>query len=161
MASIMPPIPRFFFLYGEPFLLFFGGFLNPILDPTSITTLLPPHLAGRNTTDPNPTPLEHLLGLQSAVLMFMLAFVTYSVMRYCTNPKVIHLYVIISAVTDIPHWGAFFYVLGWEGISQWRTWHAPLWMQLGVPVLTMALKLGYLSGMFGEDRDPAEEKKRA
>lgn len=177
----MPPIPRAFFLYGEPFLLwvlqlsllplrglalmklirFFGGFLTPVLDPKSITNLLPPHLAGRGTSDPNPSPLEHLLGLQSAVLMFMLAFVTYSVMRYSTNPKVIHHYVIISAVTDIPHWVAFFSVLGRDGIRQWRTWHAPLWMQLCVPILTMIFKLGYLTGAFGKDRvlDDADSKK--
>jgi hypothetical protein len=49
-------------------------------------------------------------------------------------------------------WASFAYVLGWEGLRQWRTWEEPLWMQLLVPVLTMLFKLGYLSGAFGEDR---------
>lgn len=49
-------------------------------------------------------------------------------------------------------WAAFAYVLGWEGLREWRTWEAPLWMQLLVPVLTMGFKLGYLGGAFGEDR---------
>jgi hypothetical protein len=120
--------------------------------------LLPPHLAGRGTASPDPTPLEHLLGLQSAVMMFMIAMITVVVFRYSTNPKVIHGYVAASAITDIPHYAAFFYVLGWDGIKQWRTWHTPLWLQLGVPVLTIVFKLGYLSGAFGKDRKVAGGK---
>jgi hypothetical protein len=54
-------------------------------------------------------------------------------------------------------WAAFAYVLGWEGLKQWRTWEAPLWLQLLVPVLTMVFKIGYLTGAFGKDRVP--EKK--
>lgn len=57
-------------------------------------------------------------------------------------------------------WGSFAYVLGWEGLKQWRTWEAPLWMQLGVPVLTMVFKIGYLTGAFGEDRVVGKEKGR-
>lgn len=114
--------------------------------------MLPPHLAGRGTTDPNPTPLEHLLGLQSAVLMFMIAMITVVVMLYSTEPKVVRGYVLASAITDIPHWSAFFYVLGWEGLAAWRTWDAMLWMQLLFPVFTFAIKWGYLLGLFGGDR---------
>jgi hypothetical protein len=46
--------------------------------------------------------------------MFMIAMVTLVVMLCATNPKVVHWYVMASAITDIPHWMSFFYVLGWE-----------------------------------------------
>ena len=91
----------------------------------------------------------------------MIAMVTLAVMVYATNPKVVHCYVAASAITDIPHWTAFLYVLGWDGIKQWRSWHTPLWCQLLVPVLTMVFKLGYLSGAFGEDRVAGEPVRKA
>lgn len=46
----------------------------------------------------------------------------------------------------------FAYVLGWDGLREWRMWEVPLWMQVLLPVLTMGFKLGYLAGVFGEDR---------
>ena len=48
----------------------------------------------------------------------MITMVTLVVMLYATNPKVVHWYVAVSAITDIPHWMSFFYVLGWDGIKQ-------------------------------------------
>lgn len=103
MATItkMPPIPHFFFLYIEPCLCFFGGALQPILKPTAITTLLPASLAGRNTKSLEPTRLELLLGLQSAVLMFMISLLTIVVMRW-GDQRVRRGYVVVSALTDIP-----------------------------------------------------------
>ena len=98
---------------------FFGGDLQPVLNPLSITSLLPPQLAGRGTSSPEPTPLETMLGLQSAVLMFMISMVTAGVTVYAKDPKVVHAYVAASAITDFPHWASFAYVLGWEGLRQW------------------------------------------
>jgi hypothetical protein len=109
-------------------------------------------LAQRGTNSLDPTPLEHLLGLQSAVLMFMIAMLTVIIMVHADNPKVVHGYVIASALTDLPHWAAFFSILGWDGIRQVHTWNTALWLQLVVPIVTMVFKLGYLSGLFGEDQ---------
>lgn len=171
---------------------FFGGFLTPILNPTSITTLLPSSLSGRQSPDLNPTPLEHLLGLQSSALMFMISLLTVVIMTQSGASKegrwIVRGYVWVSAVTDVPQyvtlfflwlfffllwliflvsrggfvrwrlidfrnsWASFAYVLGWNGLEQWRTWETPLYLQLFVPVLTMFFKAGYLSGAFGEDR---------
>jgi hypothetical protein len=93
--------------------------------------------------------------------MFMIALVTLSIMLFAKDPKVVHAYVLASALTDFPHWASFFYVLGWEGVKEWRTWESPLWMQLGVPVFTFGFKVGYLMGWLGEDRavDREEMKK--
>lgn len=126
----------------------------------SITTLLPPKLAGRGITSLDPTPLELLLGLQSATLMFLFAAVTLGVMIYAKDPKVVHAYVFASALTDFPHYAAFAYVLGWEGLRQWRLWEGPLWLQLLVPVFTFILKVGYLCGAFGKDVVGSDRKRQ-
>jgi hypothetical protein len=90
--------------------------------------------------------------------MFMISLLTLSVMLFARDPKIVHAYVIVSALTDIPHWASFYYVLGWEGIVNYGEWNLSLWLQLGVPVVTMVFKLGYLSGVFGRDRVVGEGK---
>lgn len=105
-----------------------------------------------------------MLGLQSATLMFMISMVTIGVMVYAKDPKVVYAYVAASAITDFPHWASFAYVLGWEGLREWRTWESPLWAQLLVPVFTFLFKVGYLGGFFGEDNtvvDPAQGRRGA
>ena len=92
--------------------------------------------------------------------MFMISLLTLSVMLFAKDPKIVHAYVVVSALTDIPHWASFYYVLGWEGIRNWEEWNQSLWLQLGVPVITMVFKLGYLSGGFGRDRVVGEKGKR-
>ena len=88
----------------------------------------------------------------------MISLLTLSVMLFAKDPKIVQAYVIVSALTDIPHWASFYYVLGYEGIRRYEEWNLSLWLQLGVPVFTMAFKLGYLSGWFGRDRVFSGEK---
>ncbi len=93
-----------------------------------------------------------MLGLQSAILMFMIPLVTIGIMVYAKDPKVVYVYVTASAITDFPHWTSFAYVLSWERLRQWKSWDGPLWAQLLVPVVTLLFKLGYLGGFFGKDK---------
>ncbi|KAJ5703560.1 hypothetical protein N7493_011485 [Penicillium malachiteum] len=155
MASIMPPIPRAFFLYGEPILIL-SGVLNTLLKPTAITSMLPAHLARRPTSDPYPSPLEHLLALQTASIMFLVVCISTAVMLYATNARVVHGLVLSYAIADIPHWASLLYVLGRDGLSQWGTWDTSLWLQFFIPMLTMGIKVGYLTGAFGPDRVDSE-----
>lgn len=82
----------------------------------------------------------------------VITLLTLGIMLYAKDPKIVHAYVCASLLTDFPHWGSFAYVLGWEGLRQWRMWESPLWMRLLVPVFTFLFKLGYLSGAFEADR---------
>lgn len=72
---------------------FFGGVLSPIFNPQSFVNLLPPHLALRGTTSPDPTPLEHFLGLQSVVLSLMIFMVNMLLMLREKDPNVLRGYV--------------------------------------------------------------------
>lgn len=72
-----------------------------MLNPTAITTRLPPVLAGRNTKSLKPTNLERLWGFQSAVLMFMISLLIVVVMVY-GDQRTRRGYVGVSALTNIP-----------------------------------------------------------
>lgn len=61
-------------------------------------------------------------------------------------------YVAASCIAEISQRVALLYVLGWDGLAQWRTWNAPLWLQFGIPVVMVSFKAGYLIGAFGEDK---------
>jgi hypothetical protein len=83
----------------------------------------------------------------------MISIVTIGVMVFAKDPEVVHAYVAASAITDSQHWASFAYVLGWEGLRQWRTWEGPLRAQLLVPAFMFLFKVGYLGGFFGKDKD--------
>ncbi|KAF7328602.1 hypothetical protein MSAN_02478000 [Mycena sanguinolenta] len=160
MATFMPPIPRVFFCFIEPALCLFGA-AQPLLNPAAITALLPAHLAGRPDPTAAPTPLETLQVLMTSVMMYGWALLTLAIMflsdgKTTRSRRLVHAYIAISASMDFPHWGAFAYALGAEGIKQWRTFPAEMWMQVLVPLLTFAVKAGYLAGAFGEDKVVAE-----
>ncbi|KAJ6129916.1 hypothetical protein N7512_002696 [Penicillium capsulatum] len=65
---------------------------------------LPAHLAGRGTSDPHPTPLEHLLGLQTAAMALMIGMLVLVVMLRSTEPRVVHAMVLSMVIGDLPHW---------------------------------------------------------
>lgn len=51
------------------------------------------------------------------------------------------------------------YVLGPQGMSEWRDWETGLWMMWLVPTFTFTIKAGYLLGLFGPDKGSAKERK--
>ena len=114
--------------------------------------MLPASIAGRSTSDPYPSRLEHLLALQTASIMFLVVCISTAIMLYATNVRVVRGLVLSFALADIPQWGSLLYDLGRDGISQWRTWDTFLWLQFIVPMFTMGIKVGYLTGVFGPDR---------
>ncbi|KAJ5183408.1 hypothetical protein N7492_001024 [Penicillium capsulatum] len=120
---------------------------------------LPAHLAGRGTSDPHPTPLEHLLGLQTAAMALMIGMLVLVVMLRSTEPRVVHAMVLSMVIGDLPHWGNLMYVLGWEGLQACHSWDVRLWLQFLIPTGTMGMKLGYLGGVFGPDRIEKEKKR--
>jgi len=136
------------------------GALQPLLNPDSITMLLPFHMAGRHDINPKLTPLETILALQQSTLLIMIAMLTVGVMVY-GNRKVVRAYVVCSALADLPHWASFLYVLGGEGFIKWRTWSGSLWMQMTFPIFTFLIKLGYLMGSFGHYDESGRRQKRA
>lgn len=83
--------------------------------------------------------------------MFLVVCISTSIMRYSTNVRVIHGLVLSYALADIPHWASLFFVLGADGLSQWRTWDTSLWLQFIIPMFTLGIKVAYLAGAFGPD----------
>ncbi|KAF4808857.1 hypothetical protein CGCSCA5_v012067 [Colletotrichum siamense] len=141
----MPPIPRIFFTYIEPLLCLFGA-LQPLLSPSSITAPLASSPRG-------PTPTETLWALQNAVLLFGFALLTWVIMLYSNDRKVVRGYVLVSALMDFPHWGALAVALNREGVL-WEVgkWRGEMRMLAFVPLGTFLVKVGYLGRLFGRDR---------
>ena len=133
---------------------------STLLDPRSITGILPATLAGRGTKSPQPTPLELLLALQNKNHELIFALLTLAIMLYARSARLVHAFVAATALADGPHYAALAYVLGWDGVARWREWGMPLWMQLLVPAVTFSIKVGYLAGAFGPDRVAGRERKR-
>lgn len=83
--------------------------------------------------------------------MFLVVCISTLIMLYTTNIRVVHGLVLSYALADIPHWASLLFVLGADGLSQWRTWDTSLWLQFIVPMFTLGIKVAYLTGAFGPD----------
>ncbi|KAL0935629.1 uncharacterized protein CTRU02_210220 [Colletotrichum truncatum] len=159
MSQIMPPIPRIFFSYIQPLYYLYRAF-RPLLNPTSITAPLVGRIwlwdpDNKFTGAEQPRPVEALWAHQNSSSLFMLALLTYVIMFHSTERKVVRGYVLVSALADFPHWAALANGMGSLGhLWDFGAWSAEMRSLIFFPMLAFAIKVGYLSGVFGDDRSP-------
>ncbi|SLM38435.1 hypothetical protein LPUS_08649 [Lasallia pustulata] len=158
MTTILPPFPRFVFTIFEP-LSCTAGFLAPILNlPHFIHSQIPVPLSA---LPPPITPTTRLIALQLGNLYGLLALVGLAVLYTTTEPKVVRNYIAALAIADVGHLVVTGLGLGWEGFLDVRGWNDMAWGNVGVTTGLFVTRVGYLIGLFGEDRVPgAKGKKR-
>ena len=69
-----------------------------------------------------------------------------------TEPKVVRNYILALAVGDVGHLVVTGLGLGWEGLLDVGGWNDMAWGNLGVTTGLFVTRVGYLMGLFGEDR---------
>lgn len=82
----------------------------------------------------------------------LLALVGLGVLYATTEPKVVRNYVIALAIGDVGHLIVTGLGLGWEGFLDVRGWNDMAWGNVGVTAGLLVTRVGYLMGLFGEDR---------
>ena len=111
-----------------------------------------------STSRHDPTPLETLACLYFSNMLWLVAMLTVVVFWFSSEIKVIKGYVLVSALSDFTHWAGIadapkLEAGAWEAVS-WSNVTPDLRAQILVPVATFSIKLGYLLGLFGQDRVP-------
>lgn len=83
--------------------------------------------------------------------MFLYGLTTIVIMLYGSkSPRVVHGYVLASAVSDPLHWASIISTMGWDRFLDYKGWSQDITPIILVPVFTLAIKLGYLAGVFGK-----------
>ncbi|KIW49075.1 hypothetical protein PV05_10789 [Exophiala xenobiotica] len=114
-----------------------------------------------STSRHDPTPLETLACLYFSNMLWLVAMLTVVVFWFSSEIKVIKGYVLVSALSDFTPWAGITYALkleagAWDA-ANWSYVTPDLRAQILVPVATFSIKLGYLLGLFGQDRAPQKK----
>ena len=149
MAYIMPTIPRLFFCYVEPALITFGVY-DCITNPHSTAARVLP--AGVPISSYTPSVVDRASAIETATMLFGAGLLATGIAWLSKERAVVRWMVLTSALTDIPHFLGYLWVLGPEHFFNPSAWSTELSLWLGVPIFTMTMKYAYLFGLFGEDK---------
>lgn len=106
-----------------------GGFLLPILDPTSFIADQVPN----NPIQPL-TANSHILALQLGNVYGLLCLIGLAVLWTTTEPKVVRNYIIALWLADFSHIGVSAYFMGSEALLDVGSWNAMAWGNIGFTV---------------------------
>lgn len=85
--------------------------------------------------------------------MFLYGLTTIAIMLYGSrSPRVVHGYVLASAISDPLHWASIINTMGWDNFVDYKGWSQDVTPIILVPAFTLAIKVGYLTGLFGKDK---------
>ncbi|XMA14775.1 hypothetical protein WAI453_007566 [Rhynchosporium graminicola] len=152
MTSILPPFPRFVMTVFEPLSLI-AGCVAPFISATYfVSEQIPnsPSIPLTANSTMGPSGKHFLLGN----IYLLLAMVGIAVLYTTTEAAVVRNYVIALGLADISHVGITCYVMPHEQLINVAGWNAMTWGNIGATVFLFSVRMGYLLGLFGPDRQP-------
>ncbi|KAI5923625.1 hypothetical protein F4810DRAFT_201014 [Camillea tinctor] len=147
-ASLLPIIPRIFFLYIEPVLITVG-MLKQYATTHALTTA--------TSTDGSPLPVP-ALAVPSLSLGYLFNMMLYGLIILLATPpskRLLQLHIGILMLADLTHWAGLFstvaraHPLGWHGVLDTAAWSEDTWGLAVFPLYTLAVKGLTLAGAFG------------
>ncbi|KAI4121049.1 MAG: hypothetical protein LQ338_006590 [Usnochroma carphineum] len=153
--STLPPFPRLVFTILEP-LACIGGYLAPILDTASF--------AAAQVPSRTPTPLTsttQVLALQLGNCYGLIALIAIGVLYSTNEARVVRNYLVACAIADVGHLWVTYIVLGYADFMNVQGWNSLAWGNIGFTFFLFVTRVGYLMGLFGNDRVVASAKKMA
>ncbi|KAH8600711.1 hypothetical protein B0O99DRAFT_681584 [Bisporella sp. PMI_857] len=143
-ASLLPTLPRIFFLYVEPFLITYGIILT-LSQSTFLTSL--------------PLPTLILPKQSTGYLFNILLYGLIILLSSPPNKRLAQLQILILIIADLTHWGALFATIaqndprGWGAVADTKAWTAEVWQLSLYPISTLSIKIATLKGWFGKIRE--------
>ncbi|KAI0381958.1 hypothetical protein F5Y04DRAFT_54435 [Hypomontagnella monticulosa] len=148
-ASLLPTIPRIFFLYLEPVAITYGMFQNyatryPVFKLASVT--------------PNSLPIPSLV-MPSMAVGYLFNMMLYGLIIMLASPpskRLLKLHIWILIVADVTHWAGLFSTIaetdprGWAGVFDTTNWDANVWNLATYPITSLAIKFATLAELFGK-----------
>ncbi|KAI1633148.1 hypothetical protein F4809DRAFT_655350 [Biscogniauxia mediterranea] len=148
-ASLLPIIPRIFFLYIEPVLITIG-----MIKQYATTHAL---FAATTSSAPAPLPVPALAGpaLSAGYLLSMMLYGLMVLLAAPPSATLLRLHIGVLVVADLTHWAGLLATLarahprGWAGALDTAAWSADTWDLARFPLYTLAVKGLTLAGAFG------------
>ncbi|KAI4864788.1 hypothetical protein F4820DRAFT_324942 [Hypoxylon rubiginosum] len=148
-ASLLPIIPRIFFLYLEPVAITYGMLMNyssrlPIFEISSGATKV--------------LPIQSLF-VPAQSTGFLFNMMLYGLIILLASPpskRLLQLHIWVLIIADFTHWAGLFSTIaandprGWAAALDWTSWDAQTWQLARYPIYTLAIKFATLAGLFGK-----------
>ena len=152
MASILPPLPKFFFSVLEPLALLVSPVAFTLNQRKFIAAQLPS--TSQNIELYRETSTERILALQLVNMYGVIGMIEAVVLYTTSEPKVVHRFLLGCAIGDLGHLAAVISVMGIEDATNVRAWNDLAWGGIGFTILILAIRVLYLMGFLGTDRLP-------
>ncbi|KAI1498174.1 hypothetical protein F5X99DRAFT_412346 [Biscogniauxia marginata] len=149
-ASLLPTIPRIFFLYIEPVLITYG------MTKQYATSHFISGLSASSSNGPLPVPALAVPSLSVGYLFNMMLYGLAVLLVSPPNKRLLQLHIGILILADLTHWAGLFSTIaqnnphGWAGVLNTSEWSADVWGLARYPLYTLAIKFATLAGLFGE-----------
>ncbi|KAI1482866.1 hypothetical protein F4774DRAFT_252503 [Daldinia eschscholtzii] len=150
-ASLLPTIPRIFFLYLEPVAIAYGMFAN-------YTSRHPIFELSSEAQNALPLPSLILPSMATGYLFNMMLYGLIILLASPPNKRLLQLHIGVLIVADLTHWAGLFSTIaqndprGWAAIFDTANWGADVWNLATYPITTLGIKFATLAGWFGEIR---------
>ncbi|OTB11621.1 hypothetical protein K445DRAFT_26340 [Daldinia sp. EC12] len=150
-ASLLPTIPRIFFLYLEPVAIAYGMFAN-------YTSRHPIFELSSEAQNALPLPSLILPSMATGYLFNMMLYGLIILLASPPNKRLLQLHIGVLIVADLTHWAGLFSTIaqndprGWAAIFDIANWGADVWNLATYPITTLGIKFATLAGWFGEIR---------
>lgn len=156
-ASLLPLIPRIFFLYLEPVLISYGIFMN--LSQT--TPLIAAHLGKLSAASPLPLPALFIPAQSAGFLLNVLLYGLIIMLATPPNRSLLKAHIWILIFADATHWAGLAATVvqadprgrGLAALADTSSWDADTWNLATYPIYTLAIKFLTLAGAFGAIRE--------
>ncbi|KAI0889783.1 uncharacterized protein GGS22DRAFT_4028 [Annulohypoxylon maeteangense] len=148
-ASLLPIIPRIFFLYLEPVAITYGMVLN-------YASRIPMLELASNTAKGLPIPTLFMPLMADGYLFNMMLYGLIILLASPPNKRLVQLHIGILIVADFTHWAGLFATIaesdprGWDAVFDTTTWSPETWNLATYPIQTLAIKFATLAGLFGK-----------
>ncbi|KAI1107928.1 hypothetical protein F4804DRAFT_4817 [Jackrogersella minutella] len=147
-ASLLPIIPRVFFLYLEPVAITYGMILN-------YATRLP-MIELSSTSNSLPIQTLFMPAMADGYLFNMMLYGLIILLSSPPNKRLVQLHILILIIADFTHWAGLFATIaendprGWAAVLDTDRWSPEVWNLATYPIQTLSIKIATLAGLFGK-----------
>ncbi|KAH9897291.1 hypothetical protein F4778DRAFT_783383 [Xylariomycetidae sp. FL2044] len=150
-ASLLPTIPRIFFVYLEPIMISYG--------------LAMQYATRHSLFSAHPQPPMAALAVPGLSGTYLLSMMLYGLAILLVGPpskRLLQTHIAILALADFTHWAALFSAMveadpagrGWLAVvADTAAWSDDVWALVTYPLGTLAFKFATLAGVFGRIRE--------
>ncbi|KAI1780159.1 hypothetical protein F4818DRAFT_167820 [Hypoxylon cercidicola] len=148
-ASLLPIIPRIFFLYLEPVTISYGMLMN-------YSSRLPIFEMSSSAAQALPVQSLFVPAQSTGFLFNMMIYGLIILLATPPSKRLLQLHIWVLIIADFTHWAGLFSTIaandrrGWAAVLDTSSWDAQTWQLASYPMYTLAIKLATLAGLFGK-----------